>query len=76
MKNQNRKAYFVDNETYDLYELSIGKRKELEEKQPNWINYDFIKNSEALTEVFAFFKANGKLLAYARLRNIFVGITG
>jgi hypothetical protein len=72
---ENKKAYFVDNETYDLYELSASKRKKLENKHPEWFNYDCEKNTKALNEVEEFFKKNGKLLAHQSWRNVFVGLT-
>jgi len=70
-----KKAYFVDNETYDLYELSTSKRKQLEKNHPEWFNYNCEKNAEALTEVEDFFKKNGKLLARQLWKNVFVGLT-
>ena len=72
---ENKKAYFVDNETYDLYELSASKRKQLEKKHPEWFNYDCERKTKALNEVEEFFKKNGKLLAHQSWRNVFVGLT-
>jgi hypothetical protein len=71
----NKKAYFVDNETYALYELSTLNRKLLEKVHPDWIQYDFQKQPEQLEEVYLFFKQYGKLLAHGKLLNIFVGLT-
>jgi hypothetical protein len=72
---ENKKAYFVDNETYDLYELSASKRKQLEKKHPHWFNYDCDNDTDNLNSVFDFFKNNGKLLAHQSWRNVFVGLT-
>ena len=72
---ENKKAYFVDNETYAVYELSTSKRKQLEKKHPNWILYDCEKNTDELKDVENYFKTNGKLIAHYRWKNIFVGLT-
>lgn len=72
---EDKKAYFVDNETYELYELSTSKRKQLEKKHPNWVHYDCDKNTDDLKDVEYFFKRNGKLLAHQSWRNVFVGLT-
>jgi hypothetical protein len=71
----NRKAYFVDNETYELYELSVSKRKKLEKNHPNWLQYDCVKNKKDLEEVFSYFKNHGKFLAHSKFQNVFVGLT-
>lgn len=72
---ENKKAYFVDNETYELYELSASKRKQLEKKHPKWVHYDCENNTDELKDVEDFFKRNGKLLAHQSWRNVFVGLT-
>jgi hypothetical protein len=72
---ENKKAYFVDNETYELYELSASKRKQLEKKHPKWVYYDCERNTNDLNEVLEFFRAHGKLLAHQSWRNVFVGLT-
>jgi len=69
------KAYFVDNETYEIYELSASKRKQLEKKHPDWLYYDCEKNTKDLAEVKAFFQTHGKLLARQVWKNVFVGLT-
>jgi len=73
--SEGKKAYFVDNETYELYELSASKRKQLEKKHPNWARYDCEKNTKDLNDVFEFFQTHGKLLAHQSWRNVFVGLT-
>jgi hypothetical protein len=70
-----KKAYFLDNETCFLYELSPREKKRLEKKHPKWVSYDCEKNKADLDEVFNFFKTNGKVLAFPYLQNIFVGLT-
>lgn len=72
---ENKKAYFVDNETYELYELSASKRKKLEKSHPQWTRYDLDKNTKELEEVYVFFKQHGRLLAHPKFRNVFVGLT-
>ena len=69
------KAYFVDNDLETLYELSESKRKKLELKHPNWIDYDCEDNYDELNYVVEFFKSNGKLIASPKNKNIFVGLT-
>jgi hypothetical protein len=71
----NRKAYFVDNEISIILELSINKRKQLEKKHPNWVNYDCEKNYEQLKEVYTYFKKYGKVIASPTFYNVFVGLT-
>lgn len=52
----------MDNETYDLYELSASKRKQLEKKHSEWMHYDFVKDYESLQEVLNFFEKKAKYL--------------
>jgi phage-related protein len=72
---ENKKAYFMDNATHDLYELSASKRKQLEKNHPKWFNYDLDRNNKELSDVEEFFKKNGKLLTRQSWRNVFVGLT-
>lgn len=72
---ENKKAYFVDNNTDYVYELSASKRKQLEKKHPNWYDYSCEKNYEELNDVFDYFKSHGKLVSCPRWRNAFVGLS-
>lgn len=69
------KAYFVDNDTEELFELTESKKKQLEKKHPNWIHYNVESHPEELNDVHVFFKKYGKKVAGRSLRNIFVGLT-
>jgi hypothetical protein len=69
------KAYFVDNELENVYELSASKRKKLEQKHPEWYSYNCELDEKQFNEVFEFFKKNGKLVASRALSNVFVGLT-
>jgi hypothetical protein len=71
----NKKAYFVDNETEEVYELSFKKRQQLERKHPYWFDYNCDLHYEQLSEVSDFFKEHGKLVACSHYYNVFVGLT-
>lgn len=70
----NCKAYFVDNETEDIYEISASKRIQLERLYPNWYEYVSDRNPNDLIDVYSFFVTNGKLIASRKNRNIFIGL--
>lgn len=70
----NNKAYFVDNETEDIYEISASKRIQLERLHPNWSEYVSDRNPNDLIAVYRFFIVNGKLIANKKSRNIFIGL--
>jgi hypothetical protein len=73
--SQAKKAYFVNAETEELYELSLSKRRKLEKLHPKWGEFDCEKNYAQLNEVYEFFKKHGKLLAHPQFKNVFVGLT-
>jgi DNA modification methylase len=70
----NKKAYFVDNETEEVYELSFKKKQQLEKKHPYWFDYNSDFNYQQLLEVVDFFKKHGKLVACRHYYNVFVGL--
>ena len=70
------KAYFVNTETDEVYELPDKHRKQLESIYPNWVLFDDEKNPGELQCVLCFFQTKGKLVAHSRLRNVFVGLAG
>ena len=72
---QAKKAYFVNSEADELYELSSRERRKLEKLYPKWLEMDCEKNYQELNEVYDFFKKHGKLLANPLFNNIFVGLT-
>jgi hypothetical protein len=72
---QTKKAYFVNSETEELYELSSSKIRQLEKLHPKWGEFDCEKNYAQLNEVYEFFKKHGKLLGHPGFNNIFVGPT-
>ncbi len=69
----NIRLFFYDVEDGVLYELKKSKQKNLLQAHPNWHTYDFESNE--LTQVLDYFKANGKVIASTRERNVFVGYT-
>lgn len=69
------KAYFLENEQEELYELSASKRKRLEKQFPNWHAFNCEDNYEELNKVYEFFKEHGKLVGHGELSNLFVGLT-
>jgi len=68
------KAYFLTNDTEELYEISASKRKKLEKQYPNWAKFDCDKNFEELNKVYEFFKTHGNLIAHPKFNNLFVGL--
>jgi hypothetical protein len=72
---ENKKSYFVNTETEELYELSAQKTKQLEKTHPEWVKYSHDRDFDELNYVYQFFKTNGKLLAHPKFKNVFVGLT-
>ena len=69
------KAYFLEAEQEELYELSASKRKKLEQLFPNWNSFNCNKNYEELNKVYEFFRKHGKLVGHGKFENLFVGVT-
>lgn len=70
----NTKSYFVNNETNEVYELSISKTKQLNKLYPKWTAFNCEDNYLDLSNVYEFFKQNGKLLAHPHFENVFIGL--
>lgn len=70
----NTKSYFVNNETNEVYELSISKTKQLNKLYPKWTDFNCEDNYLDLSNVYEFFKHNGKLLAHPHFKNVFIGL--
>ena len=68
-------AYFVENETETVYKLIPVKKRCLENKHPNWCNYNCEDNYEALQYVLGYFRKHGTVVASKSKRNVFVGLT-
>lgn len=64
------KAYFIDSDFDQVYELSPAKKKALERSHPNWTRLDSDKHLEQFDQVRAFFKEHGKLIACHTLGNV------
>ena len=69
-----KKAYFVDAETEDLFELSAYKRTKLEEIYPNWMDMNCENHPSEMNGIYTFFINHGVLIGSKKNRNIFVGL--
>jgi len=68
------KAYFVNNETEEVFELSAKGKKQLDKTHPNWTSYNCESNYKELYDVAAFFEEQGKKVACQGFKNVFVGL--
>lgn len=71
---ETKKAYFVNNDTEELFELSPSKRKQLDKLFPNWTLFNCENNYDDVHSVYDFFKQHGKLVGHPQFKNVFVGL--
>ena len=67
------KAYFVETDTEDVYELSKSKHFKLNKLIPNWRTLDC--QSGNFQKLLEFVRSNGKKVASNRYGNSWIGLT-